>query len=256
MNCESVNKIIYLKSEELSRSESRTLYNHLSVCNFCRIERHKFEAANEIITKLKKVEPAFENPTLCEDIIIERIQQIKKDIPESIFNKLFNKLADFFEISFVRYSLISVLLIAFSLFFYEEATTVIDISRLEESTAVNFNNEITAGGIFEDQTKMLNTISELCKLFTSKRNIAKLTDDWIVMNKAELRSFLQLNSKLNAIKTTLPSNFNVKYPLLAKYINMELSDKQVEEFINQKDEIIVELNKFLKEGELKNEIPK
>jgi hypothetical protein len=176
----------------------------------------------------------------------------------ALYNYLQNsdKITEFLSATSVRFAMIAFLLMIFSFYFLEESSIVIGVSNLEESTAKNFNQEIVTSGVFEDQLKMLNAFPELYKLINGTKNFALLSDDWIIMNKTELKSMMQLYNNLKSLKSILPSDFETEYPLLTKFINRDLDINAIDELLNQKDEIIVELDKYLKKGGFKNEIKK
>ena len=256
MNCKSINKLIYLKREELTEKEVKKLDNHLEVCKSCRLERDEFEKTAAIVSELNKVEPIISDPDLLEDDILKAIEPVGTVDRESIFIRLTDKFSEFFSAVSVRFAMITLLIMIIGFYFFEESSVVINISKLEESSAKNFNQKVLTSGIFEDQVKSLNAIPELYKLISGTKNFAMLSDEWVVMNKTELRSVLQLYRNLNSIKSELPANFKNEYPLLKKFLGRDLDENNIDELLNQKNEIQNEMNKFMDKGGIKNEIKK
>jgi hypothetical protein len=253
MSCKSVNRLIYLKREELSESEWKNLKDHLKICSFCLSERREFEKIDIIIFKLNKVEPAFSQYSLIEENILKAVEQSKVKNQVSVLNKVTNQITEFFTVPAVRFVVTAFLIFTFSIFFFEEYSGVIGISRLEASISKNFNREIITSGVFDDQLKLLNSIPELYRLLNGSQNYAMLSDDWMLMNINELKSILKVYKDLNSIKTVLPANFKTEYPLLAEFANQDLNESNIDKLLNHKKEILSELEKFMKKGGIENE---
>ena len=254
MNCKRVYKLIYLKKEEMSEHEFKKLKKHLEECITCRIEREKFMESELIISRLNKFETEFKESLLVEENILKTIEQSKNVIREFNMNNIIDRISEFFTVPSVRYIVSVFLILTFSIFFFEEYSTAIGISRLEESISKNFKQGVITSGVFEDQLKVLNAIPGLYRILSGAKNFAMLSEDWMIMNKSELKSLLRISNGLNSIKAELPPDFKNKYPVLAEFVGRDLDESKFDELLNQKKEILIELNKFWKEGGIKNEI--
>jgi hypothetical protein len=254
MSCQSINNLIFLKDEELSKQEQNKLHNHLEVCSNCRIKRKEIEKAFGIISKLNLYEPLEDNPFILEENIMSMVEKSVNLKPA--FPELVDRIADFLYHTGIRYAMIVTLLIIFGFYFWEESIMIAGISKIEENSSKRFNKELISSGVFEDQVKLLNAVPEIYNLINGKKDFAMLSDKWIVINKRELKSVLELYNKLVSFKSQLPSEYETEYPLLAKFINRDLNEETLDQLMNQKNEILNELNKFLKDGGNRNEVKK
>jgi hypothetical protein len=100
-----------------------------------------------------------------------------------------------------------------------------------------------------DESQMLNLLPNVISFLSGDKNYTVLSDDLILMNKKGLRELLAYSEFLHGFKTSLPNEFRRKYPDLTEAIESGSAYKLLNQSAEQKEKILIELNKLLSKGE-------
>jgi hypothetical protein len=251
MNCRSINKLLFLKPDELSKKEMKKLSSHLENCSNCWVEREEIKKAYGVMSGINKLKPVEVDSPFFEEEILRSIEELTGKKSKS--EELINAIVGFLSKSQIRFVLSALLVFIFGFYFFEESSMVSGISRLEKNTSESFSSEVISSGVLDNQIKVLNVLPELYDLINRKKNYAELSENWILINKSGLKEILQLYDKLISARLNLRPDYESRYPLLVKFLSKGLNEKSVNELLLQKNEIQIELDKLLKDGGVLNE---
>ncbi|MEW6196386.1 MAG: hypothetical protein AB1521_14650 [Bacteroidota bacterium] len=185
MKCDEVKKII-LESEnfEYAKLQNRELLKHISSCHECSHFFVNAEKADNVISRLKTSTPILEDPeTLTNEILnnirFSIVRKKQSPLTEIIFNWLLIKQ--------VRFALYSILLFFIVLYFYEEATALKSVIKLEEN--LNKAGKHYEAG-FGDNLPNLSFIYDIYKMIVGEKKYMNISKEWMVVNKKLIQQIL------------------------------------------------------------------
>lgn len=197
-NCGQIKELISSKQlDELTPGERNFIEEHISSCNECKSIYETIMKADNVIAKMKTTKPVLSN----EEFLIEAIMQ-KVNKPHSSQNKeaeyyFYDKLLLFVSHKSVRYALTTILFVMMSLYMFEEYSAVKDITRLESqlNKIAQVNN--TKAEIISFDNVLLKFFYDAYKFARGNSSYVKLTKDWLLVNKKDLRNLLLDYEKLD-----------------------------------------------------------
>jgi len=132
MSCKDVQKLIYLKENELAQHERRVLAQHLEQCEACRFERDLFLKELDAVKSVKK-KPVLKNPGLLTSDIMRSVRNLEKYSKQHA-NPL-DKLLDIFSLQSVRFVFATGVVLIIGFFFIQEITVLNRLNHLEQRLA-------------------------------------------------------------------------------------------------------------------------
>ncbi len=242
MNCSQIENLIYLKPDELEPNEIKELEQHVLNCESCRLNYGKQLKANELINNLAQFNPAYK---YSDELISQIISNLTKDE-----NKLWwiDRFVERFSTPAIRYAMITILFTISAFYIYEEGRTVVSISMLETRNEKYAEQKILSGSLMAE-TRLLNHLPNIISFLSGEQNYTELSDDLILMNKKGLGDLIAYSEILNEFKSSLPKDFREKYPDLTRVIESGSANKLLNQSAEQKEKILIELNKLFSKGE-------
>jgi len=242
MKCEQVENLIYLKPDELEPNELELLEQHILSCESCKLNYEKQIKGNELIHNLAKNNSVVKFP-----------EELTRQIMNNLMGKeikpgWIDSLVELFFTPALRYAMIVFLFLLTAFYIYEEGKTVHSISILEAKSEQYAQTKMYSGYRF-DESRMLNLLPNVISFLSGDKNYTELSDDLILMNKNGLRDLLVYSEFLNGFKSSLPKDFRQKYPDLTKAIESGSAYKLLNQSAEQKEKILIELNKLFSKGE-------
>ena len=197
-NCGQIKELISSKLfDELTPTERNLIEEHILSCNECKSIYEKTQKADNVIVKMKTVQPILDNAEFLVDAIMEKVNK-----PHSSQNKeteyyFYEKLLLFVSHKSVRYALTTILFIMMSLYMFEEYSAVKDITQLENQLNKTAQLSNTKAEIISFDNVVLKFFYDAYKFARGNSSYVKLSQNWLLVNKEDLRNLLLDYEKLD-----------------------------------------------------------
>ena len=197
-NCGQIKELISSKLlDEFTTAERNLIEEHISSCNECKGIYKMIQKTDKVIEKMKTSRPILDNEEFLFDAIMQKVNK-----PHSSKNKeteyyFYEKLFLFVSYKSVRYALTTILFIMMSLYMFEEYSAVKDITQLENQLDQTAQLSNTKAEIISFDNVVLKFFYDAYKFTCGNSSYVKLSQDWLLVNKEDLRNLLLDYEKLN-----------------------------------------------------------
>jgi hypothetical protein len=247
MRCGKINELLYLRADELSAEELKSVKSHISKCELCSKEFADITKTNEFIAYIRNTEPFLVNEAEFTDEIMQMIES-KEPMPlNSFFAETLDRFSNFFRNTVVRATAVTIVLIIVSTFFIQQYFVFNSVSSLEYKLAVK-NSSLTTTEAGFNELKVLKLAVDFVALIKGNRAYAEFTGDWILTNKAKLNEFLSLYSDLQHYKSLYSKEIEEKYPELNSFLEKKLNIEELQDFVKKNESLIKELSRKIPAG--------
>lgn len=213
MKCKEVQKIICsTKSGEVSSAQEELINAHIVNCHECKEVLEKVHRADEILVGIKKQIPILENEEELTKSIMAEISGEKPSDSDNRINNFFDYLDELVSIKAVRFALTVVLLLCVLSYTCMEFFDAKEIANLEHKIDKRFDKNSNYAGMLQQETNIVNFLSDVYKLTSGKTSYLELNKDWVLMKKGDLQALFNdydrldaaTKLRLNEIKNHLP----------------------------------------------------
>lgn len=247
MRCTKINDLLYLKPDELTSEEIKAVQAHIRDCKSCAKEFSEIMKANEFISKLKNAEPLLTGETDFTNEVMRNIANAESFTTENIFNTIIDRLTDFFTITAVRATAVSLILILVSIFTIQQYAVFNSVSSLEDKLAVT-NVSVTAVQAGFNDVKVFKLAADLIGMINGDQFYTEITGNLALTNKTKLNEFLSLYSDLQHYKTLYSREIEEKYPELNSFLGKKLSLEELSDFVKKNENLIKEFSRKIPAG--------
>lgn len=248
MKCRDINKLMYLKEEELSRRELAEIKQHIAACPACAKEYSEIEKAGLIIEKIKNTSPLLTDEAGFTNSVMEQIESKVYTPESSFFGNILDKVSQFFFITSVRAAAVSLILILVSTFIVQQYLVFSNVSDLENKLAVKNGSQVTAAQIGFNELKVIKLASDLYNLANGNSFYADLSRGIILADKSKLNELLTLYSQMQNYKNLYSKEIEENYPELNTFLGKELSIESLQEFVKKNENLLKELSRKIPAG--------
>ncbi|MBI5729789.1 MAG: zf-HC2 domain-containing protein [Ignavibacteriales bacterium] len=198
MNCRQIEELIFSKRlDELTPAEKSIIEKHISSCHDCKSIYESVQRAESVLVKMKIQQPILDNEEILVDSIMQKVNSKSSNQKYENEFYFFEKLILFVSQKSVRYALTAILFIMVSLYMFEEYSAVKNITQLENQ----LNN---TAQVIETKAEIISFDNEILKFFYDAYKFArgnssyvKLSKDWLLVNKEDLKNLLLDYEKLD-----------------------------------------------------------
>jgi len=198
INCGQIEELIFSKmSDELTPTDKSIIEKHILSCPECKSIYESTRRAESLLAKMKANQPVLDNEEILVDSIMQRVSSSFSNHKNESKFYFFERLILFVSQKSVRYALTAVLFIMVSFYMYEEYSAVKNITQLENqlnNTAQVIN---TRAEIISFDNDILKFFYDVYKFARGNSSYVKLTKDWLLVNKEDLRNLLLDYEKLD-----------------------------------------------------------
>jgi len=198
MNCSQIKELVFSKRlDELTPAEKSIIEKHISLCQDCENIYESFQKAESVLGKMKIRQPILDNEEFLVDSIMQKVNSKSSDQKYENEFYFFEKLILFVSQKLVRYALTAILFIIVSLYMFEEYSAVKNIIQLESqlNNTVQVNN--SKAEIISFNNDILKFFYDTYKFAHGNSSYVKLSKDWLLVNKEDLRNLLLDYEKLD-----------------------------------------------------------
>lgn len=198
MNCRQIEELIFSKRlDELTPAEKSIIEKHISDCPECKSIYDAIQKTESVLVKMKIQQPILDNEKILVDSIMQKVNKTVSIPKHKTEFSFFDKLMLFVSQKSVQYALTAILFIMVSLYMFEEYSAVKNITQLENQ----LNN---TAQVIETKAEIISFDNEILKFFYDAYKFAhgnssyvKLSKDWLLVNKEDLRNLLLDYEKLD-----------------------------------------------------------
>ncbi len=233
-NCGQIKELISSKLfDELTAAERSLIEEHISSCNKCKSIYKETQKADNVIVKMKTVQPILDNEEFFVDAIMEKISKQHPTQKHETEYYFYEKLLLFVSHKSVRYALTTILFIMMSLYMFEEYSAVKDITQLENQLNKTAQLSNTKAEIISFDNVVLKFFYDAYKFARGNSSYVKLSKDWLLVNKEDLRNLLLDYEKLDEptkakIQSLQSELLNQKNPIFSETENSRMKTLQLE----------------------------
>ena len=198
MKCGQIEELIFSKrSDELTPVEKSIIEKHILSCPKCKSIYGSTLKAESVLVKMKTHQPVLKNEEFLVDSIMQKI--ISSPANQKFENQfyLLEKLILFVSQKTVRYALASFLFIMLSTYMFEEYSAVKNITELENRLNITALTVETRAEMVSFDNGVLKFFYDAYKFARGNSSYIKLTKDWLLVNKKDLRNLLLDYEKLD-----------------------------------------------------------
>lgn len=197
-NCGQIKELISSKLfDELTTAERNFIEEHISSCSECKNIYETIKRADNVIIKMKTVQPVLDNEEYLIDAIMQKIN--KPNFTQNNEREYYSheKILQFVFHKSVRYALTTILFIMMSLYMFEEYSAVKDITQLESQLNKTAQLSNTKAEIISFDNAVLKFFYDAYKFARGNSSYVKLSKEWLLVNKEDLRNLLLDYEKLD-----------------------------------------------------------
>jgi len=197
-NCGQIKELVSSKQlDELTTDERNFIEEHISSCNECKNIYETIKKADNVIAKMKTTQPVLSNEEFLIDAIMQKVNRPHSSRNKEIEHYFYEKLLLFVSHKSVRYVLTTILFIMMSLYMFEEYSAVKDITRLESQLNKTAQLSNTKAEIISFDNVVLKFFYDAYKFARANSSYVKLSKEWLLVNKEDLRNLLLDYEKLD-----------------------------------------------------------
>jgi len=198
MNCSQIKELIFSKRlDELTPAEKSIIEEHISSCHECKSIYESVQRAESVLVKMKIRQPILDNEEILVNSIMQKVNSKSSNQRYENEFYFFERLILFVSQKSVQYALTSILFIVVSLYMFEEYSAVKNIIQLESqlNNTVQVNN--SKAEIISFDNDILKFFYDAYKFARGNSSYVKLSKDWLLVNKEDLRNLLLDYEKLD-----------------------------------------------------------
>jgi len=197
-NCGQIKELISSKLlDEFTTAERNLIEEHILSCNECKGIYEAIKKADNVLVKMKTVQPIIDNEDFFIDAIMQNVNKPHSTQIHKTEYYFYEKLLLFISHKSVRYALTTILFIMMSLYMFEEYSAVKDITQLENQLNKTAQLSNTKAEIISFDNVVLKFFYDAYKFARGNSSYVKLSKDWLLVNKEDLRNLLLDYEKLD-----------------------------------------------------------